>query len=321
MQSQMAYSFNSPHGLAYAYDCLYCAYLKSHYPLEYYTVVLNIYENDVEKTNRLCNEMKYFGISLSNTKLGYDCSKYSFNKDTKTIYKSLGSIKNIGKDTGNKLNDISDMHFNNFVDLLSTVNNNKCCNSRELEILISINFFEQFGNPNQLLKEVEIYNKYANAKIIKKDGLTQKELQTIHKYTQKETEKQFRDIDNIGLVNALIAQIKDKTSVIEQISYDLKYLGYSTLKCDTSLYGVEAFELNQYGTPYVKLYRISTGESMTFKIDRKWYNQFSKEYGGKLEQGDIIDVTIDERPKRRKDENGEWVEIGTELVVTAFCRK
>jgi DNA polymerase-3 subunit alpha len=213
------------------------------------------------------------------------------------------------------------MHLETFLDVLSAIKQNKICDSRELEILISINFFEQFGNPNQLLNEVEIYNKYANAKIIKKDGLTQKELQTIHKYAQKETEKQFRDIDNIGLVNALIAQIKDKTSVIEQISYDLKYLGYSTLKCDTSLYGVEAFELNQYGTPYVKLYRISTGESMTFKIDRKWYNQFSKEYGGKLEQGDIIDVTIDERPKRRKDENGEWVEIGTELVVTAFCRK
>ena len=35
------YSFNASHSLSYAYDSLYGAYLKSHYPLEYYTVVMN----------------------------------------------------------------------------------------------------------------------------------------------------------------------------------------------------------------------------------------------------------------------------------------
>ena len=78
--------------------------------------------------------------------------------------------------------------------------------------------------------------------------------------------------------------------------------------------------MNDYGTPYVKLYRISTGESDVYKIDKKWYNQFTTEYNGVLEQGDILDITIQEKPKRRKIDN-EWVEIGTELVITAFCRK
>ena len=320
MQSQMMYSFNSPHGLAYAYDCLYCAYLKSHYPLEYYTVVLNVYENDVEKTNRLCKEMEYFGIKLSNTKFGYDCSRYSFDRETKTIYKSLGSIKNIGKDVGKKLDDIKDFHINDFISLLSTIDVNKICNSRELTILISINFFEQFGNPNQLLKIVNIYNKYNSVKVIKKDKLTQREMQIIHNFAQKETEKQFRDIDNVGLIKAFVNEIKDTTNTLEQISYDLQYLGYTTLTYNCNYFGVEAVEVNKYGTPYVKLYRIATGESMLFKIDKKWYNQFTTEYNGKLEQGDILDVTIQEKPKRRKVD-GEWVEIGTELVIIAFCRK
>ena len=48
-------------------------------------------------------------------------------------------------------------------------------------------------------------------------------------------------------------------------------------------------------------------------------NQFTQEYGGKLEQGDILDITVDEKPKRRKVDD-EWVEVGTELVLTAFCR-
>lgn len=321
MQSQMAYSFNSPHGLAYAYDCLYCAYLKSHYPLEYYTVVLNIYENDVEKTNRLCKEMEYFGIKLSNTKFGHECSSYSFDKNTNTIYKSLGSIKNIGKDTGNKLDNITrDFGFNkDFVNLLSIIEAYKVCNSRELTILISINFFEQFGNPNQLLKIVDIYNKYSSAKVIKKDKLTQREMQIIHNFAQKETEKQFRDIDNVGLVCAFVNEVTDTTSTLDQIRYDLKYLGYTSLTYNCQYFGIEDFALNDYGTPYVKLYRIATGESDIYKIDKKWYNQFTTEYNGTLEQGDILDITIQEKPKRRKVDD-EWVEVGTELVVTAFCR-
>jgi len=319
MQSQMKYSFNSPHGLAYAYDCLYCAYLKSHYPLEYYTVVLNIYKDDVEKSNRLCKEMEYFGIKLSNTKFGYNCGEYSFDRDTNTIYKSLASIKNIGKDVGNKLDDIKDFNFTNFIDVLSTIDNNKICNARELTILISINFFERFGNPNQLLKVVDIYNKFISAKQLSKDKLTQREMQIVHQYAKKETPKQFKELDNLGIIYALVDEIKDTTSILEQISYDLQYLGYTTLTYNCNYFGVEAIELNKYGTPYLKLYRISTGESMVYKVDKKWYNQFTTEYHGELKQGDILDITLQEKPKRRKVDD-EWVEVGSELVITAFCR-
>lgn len=319
MQSQMMYSFNSPHGLAYAYDGLYCAYLKSHYPLEYYTVVLNIYKDDVEKSNRLCNEMAYFGIKLSNVKFRYSNNSYSMDKEHNMIYKSIGSIKNIGKETGDNLYVFKDEHFNTFIDVLSTIDNNKCCNSRELEILISIGFFDEFGNPNELMKIVDIYNRYANAKIIKKDKLTQAEKQIIHKYAKKETEKQFREIDNIGLMWELSDNIKVKTTDLERISYDLKYLGYSNIVIDSPYYGVEAIETNQYGTTYLTLYHISVGDSLTFKVDKKWMSQFTQEYGGKLEQGDILDITVDEKPKRRKVDD-EWVEVGTELVLTAFCR-
>ena len=48
--------------------------------------------------------------------------------------------------------------------------------------------------------------------------------------------------------------------------------------------------------------------------------EFTTEYNGTLKQGDILDVTIQEKPKRRKVD-GEWVEVGTELVIIAFCRK
>ena len=319
LQDQMSYGYCSAHACSVALDCLYCAYLKAHYPLEYYTVVLNIYTDDVEKTNRLCAEMKNFGISLSNPKFRYSLGEYGCNSETHEIYKGIGSIKNIGKETGDNLYVFKDEHFNTFIDVLSTIDINKCCNSRELEILISIGFFDEFGNPNELMEIVDIYNKYANAKVIKKDKLTQAEKQIIHKYAKKETEKQFREIDNIGLLWELSDNITATTTDLERISYDLKYLGYSNMVIDSPYYGVESIETNQYGTTYLTLYHISVGDSLTFKVDKKWMNQFTQEYGGKLEQGDILDITVDEKPKRRKVDN-EWVEVGTELVLTAFCR-
>ena len=41
IQSCISYGFAAPHALAVAIDSLYGAYLKAHYPLEYYTVCLN----------------------------------------------------------------------------------------------------------------------------------------------------------------------------------------------------------------------------------------------------------------------------------------
>lgn len=313
------YSFGYNHSISYSMLSYVMGWLRYYYPTEFCTAYLNCAKNDEDLYNGTVLA-KAKGCKIINPKFGFSSSEYGCDSSTKSIYKGLSSIKNIGSDVGDKLYDIKDFHFNDFIDVLSTIDVNKICNSRELTILISINFFEQFGNPNQLLKIVNIYNKYNSAKVIKKDKLTQREMQIIHNFAQKETEKQFRDIDNVGLIKAFVNEIKDTTSTLEQISYDLQYLGYTTLTYNCNYFGVEAIEVNKYGTPYIKLYRLSTGTSDVYKIDKKWYNQFTTEYNGTLKQGDILDVTIQEKPKRRKVD-GEWVEIGTELVIIAFCRK
>ena len=170
------------------------------------------------------------------------------------------------------------------------------------------------------MKMVEIYNKYSDVKQINKKNLTQQEKLIIHQYSGKECNTIFKEIDNDGLIKAFVSNLNIITTDVEKVSYELQYLGYSSMIVDSPYYGVEDIELNDYGTPYVKLYRIATGESLTFKIDKKWYNQFTTEYNGKLEQGDILDITLQEKPKKRKVDD-EWVEVGTELVITAFCRE
>ena len=64
IEDAVNYGFNSSHSLSVAYDSLYGAYLKAEYPLEYYTVVLNKYQNDTEMTDKIYKELIHFGITV-----------------------------------------------------------------------------------------------------------------------------------------------------------------------------------------------------------------------------------------------------------------
>ena len=76
VQDAARYSFNASHSLCVAIDSLYGAYLKSHYPLEYFSTVLSFYSEDTEKTAKLTDvsfsiessSIKFFGFFLDTSK-------------------------------------------------------------------------------------------------------------------------------------------------------------------------------------------------------------------------------------------------------------
>lgn len=320
IENSASYGFNCSHSYCMSIDSVTLAWLKAHYPLEFYKVALQRYtdKEKKDKVAKLKREMKYFNIELKSIEFGQDNRTFSIDRKNNCINQTMASIKNIQKKSPAILYNLQMHHYDNFIDVLRAINNTEI-NIKTLTILIQLDYFKKFGNPNQLMKIVEIYNKYANVKQINKKNLTQQEKLIIHQYSGKECKTIFKEIDNEGLIKNLVDNLDIITTDIEKVSYELQYLGYSSMIIDSPYYGIEDIETNDYGTTFVKLYRISTGESMTFKVDRKWMNQFTKDYGGKLEQGDILDITVDEKPKRRKVDD-EWVEVGTELVITAFCR-
>lgn len=170
IQSCISYGFASPHAAATSLDMCYGAYLKVHYPIEYYTVCLNNYIGDETRTNKLTKELAYFGLSLQGVKFGHSKSLYSFDKSTNTIYKGLASIKYINETVPNELYELSQQHnYTNFIDLLFDMREQTSINARMLDILIKIDFFEQFGNINKLLWITEKFDKIYKKKSIKKD--------------------------------------------------------------------------------------------------------------------------------------------------------
>jgi DNA polymerase III alpha subunit len=325
IQSYMSYGFNSPHGLSTALDCLYGAYLKVNYPLEYYTVVLEIYSDNVPKTNRLIEEMKYYGIELSMPKFRYADNHYRFDKANSTIYRSLSSIKNIGNNVGSALYTLKDKHYNNFCEVLDDINklkdnnNKKIVNSKALNILLYINFFEEFGSINKLLCILDLYNMYGKAKVLSKEKLiANNALDIALKFASKVCESQLKGIDNKGLINALYEDNKKDIkpiSTVDLIRYEATYLGCTNkvVECDKHYYTVLKVDTDKYNRTFLSLRRLCDGSQGDFKVDYQWWEEYQ------CEQGDIIKVAFRKKDKRKFVDN-KWIKLGQEYVVRYFAK-
>ena len=267
------YSFNASHALSVAIDSLYGAYLKSHYPLEYYSVVLSLYSDDMERTAKLIDELKYFNIKIEPIKFGKSGSQYTLDKENNKIYKGIASVKYCNDQIAEELLELSKNKYNNFVELLHDIHNHTSVNSRQLTILIGLDFFSDFGQNKYLMEISDLYDKFATVKQIKKDkmeefGLTEYLMQ---KYAEKETAKMYKDIDNVGLITELCERLENKSmSVVDQVKFEkeyLEYVVYTNPKVHPSFYIVTDYKTyKETRKPYCVLHNIKTGEDVKARV-------------------------------------------------------
>lgn len=299
VQGCMSYGFAAPHALATAIDSLYGAWLKVHYPLEYYSVVFRYYEGDMERTNKLTEELKYFNISLKNIQFGHSAGSYKINKEENSIYKGLGSIKYCNVEVGDKLYELSQTkQYNSFVEILKDFPGD----SRQLDILIKLGYFSDFGSIGKLLKIVEVYNQYGSKTIIKKDQCVID--RDIMLQYATETEKQYRLKDKDSFINYLLENITYKEYPITQrIKDEKEYLGYVSLKIEGKSSTWYVTDINTKYSPKVSLYNVGTGEEKVVKIEKRKYQMapFDKDV--------CLRATFEEKNKCKKDENGDWVKL------------
>lgn len=314
------YSFNASHSLSYAYDSLYGAYLKSHYPLEYYTVALNYYGDDAVRTLKLTNELQHFGIRLKPIKFRYSKGDYSPSKDENSIYKGIQSIKYMNANIANEIYELKNNKYNSFVELLDDIYNRTSTDARQLKILIELNFFEEFGDVNLLLAQNDFYDKFCDRSQFKKDELESLgiSLDAIRPYATKETPKMFTGVDFKSFVSVAAVQIKaPPRKLSEQIKSQTEHLGYITIADEKYSRMAAVLAVDTKYAPKLKLYSLKNGTTLDCKVDKR---TFSKE---KLEVGDIVRIRgTKEKPKVRKNENGEFEPIpGTkELWITDYAK-
>jgi DNA polymerase III alpha subunit len=307
------YSFNASHSLSVAIDSLYGAYLKAHYPLEYFTVALSLYSGDMDRTANLISEMNYFGIELKPIKFRHSNANYNIEKETNSIYKGVGAVKYCNEEVGNTLYELRDQHFDSFLDLLEVFPGN----SRQREILIKLGYFEEFGGTLKLLKLCDLYDLYHGKKLLKKDKLNLP-IELVQKYAISETAKQYKfdgqSMDN--LLREFAEMVPDgEIPLRTRLESEAEYLGY--ISYTNPKFQNTGFVLNvdtKY-SPKITVYRLDTGETTVYKLQKAAYqnNAFDK--------GHILKFYSEERQKSRKVDD-KWVKLQeTEPWITNYIIK
>lgn len=294
IQSCISYGFAAPHALAVAIDSLYGAYLKANYPLEYYTVCLNNYSDDENKTKKLTEELSIFGIKILPIKFRHSKDTYSPDKENNAIYKGIASVKFLNAEVAQQMYEMREQEFPTFIDFLKV----NPCNSRQTEILIKLDFFSEFGKSQKLLDEYEIYTTYYGKKQFKKEKITLDD-ETMSKFATS-TDKMYKITDSEGLAKELCNRLEDKSIPIkERLTAEAEYLGYiDYINPKATNYGY-VLDIDTKYSPRIKMYRLDTGETVTYKLAKKDYNN------NPISNHDLLKFTFERRNKSRLVD-GKW---------------
>ena len=296
------YSFNCSHSLSYAYDSLYGAYLKSHYPLEYYTVVFDYYKDDSERTSKLTDELKYFNIKLSKPKFRYSKSSYFMDKETNTIYKGVASIKYLNDGAAEYLYSLRHNHYDNFISLLQQIEEDRQINSRQMEILIQLQYFDEFGKNKKLLEIYKYFKNLYGRKTIAKDKLEDLGLnpEDVVECFEKETEKQYINIDYMKMLTNIETRIPNKAiSITEQALFEIDVVGYISMIYDVDKRYCLVTDIDTKYSPVVTLYSLGSGKEVICKINKALFKEEPFKKGQLIKCGRFF-----EKYKQRKTENG-----------------
>lgn len=227
------YSFCRIHAYSYSYIGYICAYLRYYYPLEYLTACLNVWQTKEEKTRECMEYAKKVGVRVEEPVFGHGQSSYSFDKTTKTVYKGMKSIKFLNEACSEYLYSLRNNHYDSFTDLLYQIANDKVSNARQLDVLIRLDFFRNFGNSNEITKIIQMFRYFKNgtAASMKKEKVENNNVvSSIISRHSKETAKTFTKLDTPAILNECEDYIKSQHfpdfSIKEKALSQKELLGY-----------------------------------------------------------------------------------------------
>lgn len=278
------YQFGKNHSTGYSIIGYYCAYFRYYYPLEFTTSYLNNANNsdDINDGHELA---KVKGITIKPPKFRYSRAEYFMNKEDNSIYKGMASIKYMNEQVSQELYMLKDNKYNSFMDLLIDLNDKTSINSRQLNILISIDFFEEFGKSQKLLDIIKLYENIISKKIKSKKGEVSfnkinlpypKEI--IEKYaTEKSKEdkyKQYKVEKALELCNELISNIENnEMPSIDKVRINLEMTGecnYYFEDYDSSTC-IVIDVVTKFKNKKAWIFNISTGKTIEIKVGEGFY--------------------------------------------------
>ena len=319
------YMFGYNHSTGYSMIGYTCAMLRYYYPLEFITAFLNNArtEEDINKGTKFAKEK---GFTIKAPKFGHSQNIYVCDKETKTIYKGLGSIKSMQTIAADIMNKVYAQEPKDFIDILflceSVKVDDKRINSKSMDILIDIGFFSEYGNINTLKRIRYWYDKFAKRKTIKKDDCEDWLIDIVRPNAEKETEKQFSNIDKPQLlrdINNVLPPQDDNIQLL--IKKQIEHLGYvdvENYQVDMDEYIVQKVYKDKWGRIWLDLFHLNSNQSFEYKCEAKWYNRLP------CIQNDLLKVAFRSKEKVKlvgEDANGkkQWMKSGEfENIVNCY---
>ena len=317
------YGFSVNHSTPYTLIGFKNAYYRHYYPLEYLTTQLNVNDGKLEKTKNIIEFIKSFtDIKLNGIKFGQSSSNYKFNKEENSIYKGIGSIKNMGKDDGEQLYELRKNKYESFTDLLLDIKTKTKVNKGKIEQLTELDFFTEFGGAKKLYTIAELFYTWQSKKTAKfynkkKDEPIQLPFreEILERHSEKRTDCQYSGVDFVAVIKEIESLLEDEDySMKEKIDFQREYLGYVNIS-DSSIDKryILVTNLDTKYSPKFDGYCLSNGKSQKLKARRKPKrrqpnNTFFEDRP--FEEGDIIYVNNFERKMGMKKVDEDWVETG-----------
>ena len=126
------------------------------------------------------------------------------------------------------------------------------------------------------------------------------------KLFSKETEKQYKILDNVGLYNALCEKISNEDfGIKQQIKDKFSYQGvvdYVNKQLKNYCYVID---MNTKYSPKIKLYFLDSGVTEVYKISKKLF------VSNPLEIGDVVYVGLFKKKFKMEKVGDEWIQNTT----------
>lgn len=300
-----AYGFSWNHSDAYSAIGYISGYLRYYYPYEFLTAALNTFSDNTEKTAEIVKYANKVGIRIMSPKWGVSGAGYHFNKEKKAIAKGLSSVKYMSSNLADELDYVYSLNKDatKFMDILPYLNENTSLNSRQLEILIKIDFFSEFGNQRELLRMVDIFYNILDrgnaCKISKAKAEASPIEDIIAKYSNNKTKagtiaKSYTILD----MNSIIHEVEDKIKSVgmEDLGDLIKvqnfkeYMGYVGYVSDKQEDRPKLFVTNIY-----PLHRKKDGKQFGYSIITKSIGS------GKEARFTVFNTVYDKEPIKEND--------------------
>ena len=325
IEDASAYMFGKNHSIAYCLLGYLCGYYRHYYPIEFITAYLNNAANDddIQTGTAYANRL---GIKVISPRFGLSKGEYFFDKDQRVISKGLSSVKYISATIADDLYDLAkNDHPTTFTDVLYGIHDKTSLDSRQLDTLILIDFFAEFGNQTELSAMVHAFNnvlKSGDAKQVKRERVDGTVLeQPIRNHATWKTKagaesKSYTILDCKPIMYDIESAIREMhmkdATIHEKVQHQIDYFGH------VASTGEDADRATLIVVGIYPLFRKKDGKQFGYSVvtnslgsgKQSRFTLFNRDFDrcGEIMKGDIIRCLDYKR-------DGEWFTLKDYAIV------